>query len=254
MAEGGFLDLETRATKAPGGFCTVMPTPGVPFVFANFTGTHGDATVLTHEIGHAFQMWQSRDQNLIEYLWPTMEACEIHSMSLELLAFPEMERLFGEDAGRYRRLHTIHALFALAMAAAIDHFQHLVYERPTATREERHTMWRDLERRYLPWRDHGDLAYPAKGGFWQWVPHIYRVPFYFIDYALAQCVAMQLWVKSKADRPGTFETYAELCARGGSASFLELVQGAGLVSPFADGALRASVSAARQELEAAGSS
>jgi M3 family oligoendopeptidase len=252
MANGGFLDLETRETKARGGFCTVLPTPGVPFVFANFTGTHGDATVLTHEIGHAFQMWQSRNKPIIEYLWPTAEACEIHSMALEFLAYPELDRLFGDVADRYRRLHMIYALNTFVMCAAIDHFQHMVYERPTATAAERHTMWRDLERRYMPWRDYGDLVYPAKGGSWQWILHVYMVPFYFIDYALAQCVAMQLWTKSETDRAGTFDTYAKLCASGGSAPFLELVRDAGLVSPFADGALSASVAAAERELKAAG--
>lgn len=248
MADGGFLDLETRETKARGGFCTVMPTPGVPFVFANFTGTHQDATVLVHEMGHAFQMWESRGQPVIEYLWPTMESCEIHSMGLELLAFPEMERLFGADADRYRRLHLVQSLNSFVMCAAIDHFQHLVYERPNAAPAERHAIWRDLERRYLPWRDYGDLAYPAMGGAWQWIPHVYSVPFYFIDYALAQCVAMQLWTRSAADRDGTFDTYAKLCARGGSAPFQELLRGAGLLSPFAEGALTASVTAVERQL------
>jgi M3 family oligoendopeptidase len=252
MAEGGFLDLETRPTKARGGFCTAFSTVGVPFVFANFTGTHQDATVLVHEMGHAFQVWRSREQPVIEYLWPTMEACEIHSMGLELLVFPEIERLFGKDADRYRRLHLIHALNSFVMCAAIDHFQHMVYERPHATPAERHAMWRDLERRYLPWRDYGDLPYPAMGGSWQWIPHVYTVPFYFIDYALAQCVAMQLWTKSMDDRGGVFDTYAKLCARGGSAPFLELLRGAGLVSPFDEGALSESVAAVERHLEAAG--
>ena len=252
MADGDFLDLETRKTKARGGFCTVLPTPGIPFVFANFTGTHADATVLTHEIGHAFQMWQSRDKPIIEYLWPTAEACEIHSMGLEFLAYPELDRLFGDAACRYRRLHLVSALNTFVMCAAIDHFQHMIYEQPTATPTERHAMWRRLERRYLPWRNYGDLEYPAKGGSWQWIPHIYTVPFYFIDYALAQCVAMQLWAKSQTDKTGTFDTYATLCASGGSAPFVELVSGAGLVSPFDEGALSASVAAAERELHANG--
>ena len=252
MAEGGFLDLETRPAKARGGFCTAFSTVGMPFVFANFTGTHQDATVLVHEMGHAFQIWRSRGQPVIEYLWPTMESCEIHSMGLELLAFPEIERLFGEGSDRYRRLHLVHALNSFVMCAAIDHFQHLIYERPTATPAERHAIWRDLERRYLPWRDYGDLRYPAMGGSWQWVMHVYAVPFYFIDYALAQCVAMQLWTRSMDDREGAFDTYAALCARGGSAPFLELLRGAGLVSPFDEGALRASVEAAERYLRAEG--
>jgi len=248
MAEQGLLDLDTRPTKARGGFCTMLPTPRTPFIFANFTATHHDVNVLVHEMGHAFQCWESRRQPVIEYLWPTMDACEIHSMGLEYLVRPSLDRLFGDAADRYRHLHLVQSLGQFTMCAAGDHFQHLVYERPTASSAERHEMWRTLERRYMPWRDYGDLAYPAMGGSWQWIPHLYGSPFYFIDYALALCVAMQLGAKSVGDPAGTFETYAALCACGGSASFVDLVQGAGLISPFADGALAAALAAAKREL------
>jgi oligoendopeptidase F len=98
-------------------------------------------------------------------------------------------------------------------------------------------MWARLEKLYMPWTDYGDLEFLQKGGRWQAKPHIYGSPFYYIDYTLAQCCAMQLWVKSRRDYPSAMEAYVRLCARGGSAPFQDLLRSAGLVSPFADGAL-----------------
>ncbi|MFC0409128.1 M3 family oligoendopeptidase [Roseomonas elaeocarpi] len=249
MKAGGFLDLANRAGKAGGGFCTSFPTVGVPFIFANFNGTNHDIGVFTHEMGHAFQNWESRDQPGIDYLWPTMEAAEIHSMGLEFLTWPQMELMVEPGAAdRFRRLHLITSLAFLPYGVCVDHFQHEVYANPEATPEERHAIWQRLERRYMPWTDYGDLAYPAKGGRWQAKHHIYRSPFYYIDYTLALCCALQFWVKSRRDYAGTLETYVELCGRGGSAPFGELVRSAGLASPFAPGALAEVVGEARAVL------
>ena len=239
MNEGGFLDLKNRPGKAGGGFCTSFPAEGVPFIFANFTGTHHDIGVFTHEMGHAFQNWESRHQPGIDYLWPTMEAAEIDSMGLEFLTHPHMDLMVGpEAADRFRRMHLIGALAFLPYGVCVDHFQHEVYANPDATPAERHAIWSRLERLYMPWTDYGDLDYPAKGGRWQAKHHIYASPFYYIDYTLAQCCAMQFWVKSRRDAVGALDAYTALCARGGSAPFGELVRSAGLVSPFADGALK----------------
>jgi M3 family oligoendopeptidase len=238
MNEGGFLDLRNRPGKAGGGFCTSFPTEGVPFIFANFNGTHHDIGVFTHEMGHAFQNWQSRDLPGVDYLWPTMEAAEIHSMSLEFLTYPQMGLMVGDAAAeRFRRMHLIGALAFLPYGVCVDHFQHEVYANPHATPAGRHAMWLQLERMYLPWTDYGDLAYPAKGGRWQAKHHIYSSPFYYIDYTLAQCCAMQFWVRSRKDYAAALDTYVALCGRGGAAPFRDLVRSAGLVSPFDDGAL-----------------
>lgn len=251
MNEGGFLDMKNRPGKAGGGFCTSFPTVGVPFIFANFNGTHHDIGVFTHEMGHAFQNWESRDQPGIDYLWPTMEAAEIHSMGLEFLTHPHMDLLVGADAAeRFRRMHLETSLAFLPYGVCVDHFQHEVYANPTATPAERHAIWQRLERRYMPWTDYGDLAYPAKGGLWQAKRHIYNSPLYYIDYTLALCCAMQLWVKSRRDAPGTLADYVALCGRGGAAPFQSLVESAGLVSPFKPGALEAVVREAEAVLSA----
>ncbi len=251
MNEGGFLDLDNRPTKAPGGFCTSFPTDGVPFIFANFNGTHHDIDVFTHEMGHAFQNYQSREQPGFDYLWPTYESAEIHSMSLEHLAYPQIGLLVGEDqAERYRRMHLIQALAFLPYGVCVDHFQHEVYANPGATPAERHAMWKHLEKLYMPWRDYGDIAFAAKGGRWQAQGHIYGSPFYYIDYTLALCCALQFWVKSRQDYDAALADYVALCARGGSAPFQGLVASAGLISPFAEGALADAVREAATVLAA----
>ena len=251
MADGGFLDLKNREGKAGGGFCTSFPTEGVPFIFANFNGTHGDINVFTHEMGHAFQNWKSRDLPGIDVLWPTMEAAEINSMALEFLTYPQMALMVGEDAAdRFRRMHLIGSLAFLPYGVCVDHFQHEVYSNPDLTPAERHTLWKRLEARYMPWRDYGDLSHPAKGGRWQAQPHIYRSPFYYIDYTLALCCAMQFWLASRKEPAETMRRYSDLCAEGGSAPFTELVASAGLISPFADGALEAVVREAETVLAA----
>jgi M3 family oligoendopeptidase len=238
MSQGGFMDLRNRSGKAGGGFCTSFPTTGMPFIFANFNGTHHDVGVFTHEMGHAFQNWESRGLNGIDYLWPTMEAAEINSMGLEFLSYPGIGLLVGEKAAdRFRHMHLIGALAFLPYGVCVDHFQHEVYANPGASQAERHAIWARLEKIYLPWTDYGDLSFLLKGGRWQAKPHIYGSPFYYIDYTLAQCCAMQFWLKSRRDYRQAMEDYVALCGRGGSAPFQDLVRSAGLVSPFADGAL-----------------
>lgn len=238
MRDEDYLDLKNRDGKAGGGFCTSFPTEGTPYIFANFNGTHNDIGVFTHEMGHAFQNWKSRDLPWIDQIWPTMEAAEIHSMGLEFLTWPQIGELVEDGAAeRYRRMHLIGSLAFFPYGVCVDHFQHEVYEKPQMSAEERHATWQRLEKLYMPWRDWGDLAYPAKGGRWQAQLHIYRLPFYYIDYALAQCCALQLWLHSRADSAGTLETYRALCAKGGSKPFSELVAEAGLASPFEADAL-----------------
>ena len=247
MNQGNFLDLKTRPGKAGGGFCTGFPQEGVPYIFANFNGTQGDVEVFTHEMGHAFQAWKSRNLPT-DYLWPTYESCEIHSMSLEFLTWSQMDKFFGDDADRFREIHLAQSILFLPYGCAVDHFQHLVYANPEATPQARNQMWQQMEARYLPWRQYGDLAYPAQGGLWQEKLHIYCYPFYYIDYTLALCCAMQFWVKAESDFEQTLTDYIALCQRGGKAPFQELVSSANLVSPFKSDSLANVVNKAQEFL------
>ncbi len=250
MRERDLFDVAARPGKAFGAFCTMFPSHGSPFVFANFTGAPSDVRTLMHELGHAFQGYRSRSKVAVDYLSPTYDAAEIHSMALEYLSWPQMERFFGASADAYRREHVLHALLFLPYAAAVDHFQHLVYAHPSATPAERNAMWQDLERTYLPWRDYGDLAHPLAGGLWQGKRHIFLAPFYYIDYALALTCALQFWQRAETDRGTTLDAYVALCSRGGEAPFRELVRSAGLASPFEDG-LDGPVAAIRRTFAAA---
>jgi M3 family oligoendopeptidase len=249
MTRSRLMDLKNREGKAGGGFCTSFPTHGVPYIFANFNGTKGDVEVFTHEMGHAFQAYESRGQRLLDYLWPTFESCEIHSMSLEFLTGPQMDKFFGDDAERFRRIHLAQSLLFIPYGVAVDHFQHLVYARPEATPAERHAMWQEMERMYLPWRDYGDLPHVPQGGFWQFQRHIYLMPFYYIDYTLAQTCALQFWVRSRRNFREAMEAYVALCRRGGEAPFQQLARSAGLKSPFETGGLAEVVAQARAALE-----
>jgi M3 family oligoendopeptidase len=249
MVARNFMDLKTRPGKAGGGFCTSFPTTGIPYIFANFNQTKGDVEVFTHEMGHAFQAWQSRNLPLIDYLWPTLESCEIHSMSLEFLTWSQMEQFFGDDADRFREIHLAQSILFLPYGCAVDHFQHLVYAHPEATPQERNQMWQQMEARYLPWRQYEDLEYPAQGGLWQEKQHIYCSPFYYIDYTLALCCAMQFWVKAESDFEGALTEYIALCQRGGQAPFQSLTSSANLVSPFQPGSLANVITKAQQFLD-----
>ncbi len=237
MMERDLLDLRARDRKAGGGFCTSFPTYGVPYIFANFNGTTHDVNVLLHEMGHAFQNYSSRSIPVSDYIWPTYEACEVHSMSMEFFAWPQLERFFPVDAQRYRMQHLKSSILFLPYGAAVDHFQHFVYEHPGASPEERNAFWKQLEATYLPWRHNGGIEHLERGGFWQMQRHIYITPFYYIDYTLAMCCALQFWAKSLDDYEGALADYRELCARGGRLPFQALVRSAGLRSPFDAGVL-----------------
>jgi M3 family oligoendopeptidase len=248
LSARGCMDLQMRNGKAGGGFCTSLPDFQVPFIFANCNGTKGDVRVFTHEVGHAFQNWMSRDNRPIDLIWPTSESAEIHSMSLEFLTWPQME-LFFEDADSFRRIHLTESLLFIPYGVAVDHFQHLVYERPDATPLERHQMWKEMESLYLPWRDFGETAYPAAGGYWQGQRHIYCSPFYYIDYVLASLCSLQFLNLMRADYDDAIERYVALCKRGGSAPFSELVRSAGLRSPFDPGCVKDVLDTASEMLE-----
>jgi M3 family oligoendopeptidase len=229
------LDLEARDSKAGGGFCTSFEDHHIPFIFANFNGTQDDVNVFTHECGHAFQCYSAQRQPLSDYIWPTYEACEIHSMGLELMTWPHMELFFGDDAERFRIGHLEDALTFVPYGTAVDAFQHLVYASPDATPDERAAMWRSVERDFLPWRRYTDMPFCASGRVWQRQRHIYLSPFYYIDYCLAQLCALQLWSMARKDRADAMARYRALCDLGGSMPFTGLLAAVGLRSPFEPG-------------------
>ena len=249
LQQHGLMDLVNRDGKATGGYCTFVAAHRSPYIFSNFNGTSGDIDVLTHEAGHAFQVYESRDMPVGEYNWPTYEACEIHSMSMEFFTWPWMQLFFGEQTEKYKFAHLAGALKFIPYGVAVDEFQHRVYARPDMSPAERNAVWRELEAIYLPHRNYDGVAFLERGGFWQRQSHVFTTPFYYIDYTLAQLCAFQFWKRDRADHAGAWADYLRLCRAGGSRSFLELVELAGLRSPFAPGTIASVIGDIRRYLD-----
>ena len=237
MTENNLLDLLSKKGKMSGGYCTYIPEHKAPFIFANFNGTSHDIDVLTHEAGHAFQVYQSRRFEVPEYLWPSYEACEIHSMSMEFLTWPWMNLFFENDTDKYKFIHLSEALLFIPYGVTVDEFQHWVYENPEATPKERREKWIEIEKKYLPTRDYGEVEELKNGIFWFRQGHIFSSPFYYIDYTLAQVCAFQFWIKSRENREKAWQDYLNLCKLGGSKPFFELMKSANLKNPFEEGTL-----------------
>lgn len=241
MVELNMLDLEARPGKQGGGYMTYFPKYQMPFVFSNFNGTAGDVDVLTHEIGHAFQGYSSRKIKIPEYREPTMEEAEIHSMSMEFFAWPWMEKFFKEDKDKYLYSHLVGAINFLPYGVTVDEFQHYVYENPTHTHEQRCATWREIEKKYTPYKKYAGFPIYEKGTRWMRQGHIYSSPFYYIDYTLAQVVAFQFLTMMEEDRQLAWSRYVKLCKLGGSYPFTQLLKKAKLKNPFKQGTIARTV-------------
>lgn len=233
----GYMDVDDRPAKAPGAFCEFLPHRSMPFVFANATGAPSNLTSIAHEVGHAYQNFSARNYVPLDYIVPTNETGEIHAMALEFLLWPAFDTTFGQAADQFRRTHLRTLLIMLPYIAAVDHFQELVYASPDAAPEDRRTIWRDLEKMYMPWRRDGDIPALCAGGEWQAQRHIYRFPFYYIDYAIAMCCALQIWDESRSRYRDAAERFIRLCAIGGRLPFAAAIREVNLQSPFETGTL-----------------
>ncbi len=249
MVEHDLFDLETRPNKHLGGYCTSLELYRAPFIFSNFNGTSADVDVLTHEAGHAFEYYlASRTQPLVDYFGSTSEINEIHSMTMEHFTYPWMELFFGENANKYRYAHLASALTTIPYLVAVDEFQHRMYDRSDMTAMERRAIWHEIERKYMPWRDYDGDKFMEEGGYWMQKQHIFLYPFYYIDYALAQLGAFELYNRSKNNKTEAWNDYITLCRAGGSRSYLELLKLAKLRSPFKEGSVTAILEPILKEL------
>ncbi|MBM4150595.1 MAG: M3 family oligoendopeptidase [Ignavibacteria bacterium] len=246
MRENEILDLVTRPNKSVGGYCSSFPKYGIPFIFSNFNGTTHDVEVLTHEAGHALQNYLSSKHKPLEYRWPSYEAAEIHSMSMEYITWPWMKNFFGDQTNKFKYAHLVKSIQFLPYACAVDEFQHWVYDNPEAQPKERLEFWKTMEKKYLPWRAYEDMPEGSEGRVWQFQSHIYRTPFYYIDYALAQICALQFWVKSRENKEEAMKDYLHICEIGGSKTFLDIVKSGNLKSPFASNTIQDIIQVARE--------
>ena len=241
MIDNHLMDLEAREGKAPGGYCTYFPEYKAPFIFSNFNGTEGDVNVLCHEGGHAFQAYLSADIKVPEYRNPTLESCEIHSMSMEFFTWPYMEKFFGKDAEKYKYAHLTDAIKFLPYGITIDEFQHWVYEHPNATHEQRCAKYLEIEQANMPHKKYDFCPTLAKGRWWLRQGHVFGSPFYYIDYTLAQVVAFQFLAEDLKNHEKAWKKYVKLCKLGGKLPFTGLLEKVDLRNPFEEGTVKKNI-------------
>jgi M3 family oligoendopeptidase len=236
MLDAEAFDVEARDGKFGGGYCTTFAKYKQPFILANFNGTSGDIDVITHEFGHALAadyMFKFAEPD-----YPTgMETHECHSMSMEFLCHPYMKDFFGGFNDKYRYKHIVDALSFIPYGVIVDEFQHIIYENPDLTPDERKAEYLKLENKYRPYLSFEGIPYLEKGTRWQYQMHIFESPFYYIDYCIAQCVALGFLCLSLENYADALEKYCSFLKSTGGISLSELIKNAGLKSPFEENAL-----------------
>ncbi len=234
LSEHGFTDLMTRENKSTGGYCMYLDGLAIPYIFMNANGTADDVATIIHEGGHAYAAVKSADVSpFTECLAPTLETCEIHSTSMEFMSYPYMDMFYGDKAEQYRELHMTLALLFLPYGCMVDEFQHIIYDNPDMTPEDRHGVWKKLEEEYQPFIKYDENhPFHTLGGAWMKKDHIFTSPFYYIDYCLAHICALQLWDLSREDMETALIKYNKLCSLGGTDTFLKLLEKSELESPF----------------------
>jgi M3 family oligoendopeptidase len=249
MLENELFDVLTRPGKEAGGYCHYIPKYKSPFIFANFNGTSGDIDVLTHEFGHAFAGYVSQDVYPSALRRYSSETAEVHSMAMEFFTWPWMEGFFGDATQKYYQSHLGDALTFIPYGTMVDEFQHHIYDKPEMTPAERNALWLELEAKYRPWLDVTDIPFQAEGRRWQAQGHIYSSPFYYIDYCLAQIMALSFWAQSQTDRDAAWAKYRRLVGFAGTKTFVELITDANLPTPFEPDNLKAVADAAIKWLD-----
>ena len=237
MMDNALFDVLGRKNKRAGGYMTYLPDYKSPFIFANFNGTSGDADVITHECGHAFQGYLTRNEEIREFTDLGMETAEIHSMAMEFFTEPWMDLIFGERAPDYVRMHLEDAASFIPYGCMVDEFQHIVYQQPGLTPAQRKEAWTQLQAQYKPYLNYGDTPFYGHGGFWQKQQHIFCDPFYYIDYCLAQVCALQYKLWMEKDRAGAWESYLKLCRLSARDFYTNMITEVGLKNPFTPGSL-----------------
>lgn len=239
MLENEAFDVDARKNKWGGGYCTEFHKYKQPFILSNFNGTSADVDVMTHEAGHALNAYLIADNRFANELGcGGMETAETHSMSMEFFAWPYMDKFFGEDADKYRYMHALDSFSFIPYGTIVDAFQHIVYENPDMTPDERDAAWLELERKFRPHISMEGIPYLEKGTRWQYQMHIYESPFYYIDYCLAQTAAFNFLLASLENYDDAFARYLKLSRQGGEKVWTDLLEEAGFTSPFTPGALK----------------
>lgn len=232
MRESECFDVMSREGKWGGGYCEGLPKYKLPFILANWNGSAGDVDVLTHEFGHALEFYKSFFIESEFLCSISMETAEVHSMSMEFLAYPWIDLFFGDKTPEYKFYHIGGAVTFIPYGTIVDWFQQSCYDNPDMTPAERNEMYNKMEKQFLPHMTTEGIPALQEGRRWQRQAHIFESPFYYIDYCFAQFTALQFLALSQEDYKGAFAKYIKFLDFGGTKPFTELLSECGLLSPF----------------------
>jgi oligoendopeptidase F len=234
MKEMGHLDLESRKGKAPGGYNYPLSEIGVPFIFMNATSTMRDMTTIMHEGGHAIHNFLTKDLSLADFKSPPMEVAELASMSMELISMDTWDIFFpdAEDLKRAKREQLEDIIETLPWVATIDQFQHELYEKPDHTSEERTQLWNKVLARFSDSVTDWDGLEANRDTLWQKQLHLYEVPFYYIEYGMAQLGAIALWRNYKQNKQKGLQSYLRALKLGNLTTIPEIYKAADIKFDF----------------------
>ena len=232
MLDHELFDVLGRTNKAAGGYMDMLFTYKAPIIFANFNGTNHDVHVITHESGHAFQGYITRNDEIMEHNNIKMETAEIHSMSMEFFTDKWAELFFKDTADDFVKLHFEDSITFIPYGCMVDEFQEIIYSKPELTKEERRAVWQDLERQYRPYLNFEHDTFSGEGRRWQLQTHIFMSPFYYIDYAIAQTCALQFKIKMDENYEDAWAKYLAFCKESAKDSLQNMLRNVGLNSPF----------------------
>lgn len=251
MRTMGHLDLESRKGKAPGGYNYPLAEIGVPFIFMNATSTQRDMTTLMHEGGHAVHNFLTKELPLADFKSPPMEVAELASMSMELLSMNQWHLFFPqpEDCQRAQRDQLEDILETLPWVATIDAFQHWLYENPSHTTAQRKEAWIQTLDRFSDDQTDWSGLDEGKDYLWQKQLHLYEVPFYYIEYGMAQLGAIAVWRNYKKDPAKGLQRYLNALKLGNTRTIPEIYAAAGIRFDFSRAYIRELMQFVREELD-----
>ncbi len=249
MKSMGHLDLESRKGKAPGGYNYPLAEIGVPFIFMNATSTMRDMTTIMHEGGHAVHNFLTKDLSLSDFKSPPMEVAELASMSMELISMDAWDIFFpdADELKRAKREQLEDIIETLPWVATIDQFQHWIYENPTHSQDERKQNWNSVFARYADTVTDWSGLESGRDYGWQKQLHLYEVPFYYIEYGMAQLGAIALWRNYKVNKQKGLEGYMNALKLGNLTTIPEIYRAANIKFDFSKAYIRELMDFVREE-------
>lgn len=251
MNDNGTLDLDSRKAKSPGGFCDYFPVSKVSCIFMSGANNHDDVVTMTHEGGHSVHNTLTEDIPFSEYRDMPSETAELASMSMELICMDRWDKYYDnpEDLKRAKREHLEGIIKFLPWGILIDKFQHWIYLNPNHTAKERNDKFAELAKQFqFPFVDFSGLEEELRH-FWKKQLHIFEVPFYYIEYAMAQLGALQIWRNYLSNPKSAIEGYKKALSLGSSVSIPEVYKAAGIKFDFSEDMIRELMDFTRGELE-----